>query len=215
MATCSTCAQRYMHGACHAWFVQHKLRLRMAAVQTRDAVNRLLTYRWYPTVQVNYDGRLLVSSGVDLDQNTGCAHARLTLAGAHTYCSLKLPSARQSSRQCAHSAELEVPKRKLAAQPAWCRGAGRTEIPMRYGHAGRPPSRAWPIRRCQLTWTPRHPALVAGPTTGRARSTRTGTSCPPTRPLLCLTSALCLANLHLLLRLSAGRRARLLTMRAP
>ena len=47
----------------------------MPALQTRDAPNRLLTYRWHPTVQVNYDGRLLISSGIDLDQSTGCEQA--------------------------------------------------------------------------------------------------------------------------------------------
>lgn len=43
-----------------------------AAVQSRTTANRLLTYRWYPTTVSNWDGRLIVGSGLDLDQGTGC-----------------------------------------------------------------------------------------------------------------------------------------------
>ena len=46
----------------------------VAAVQTRDAAQRLLTYRWYPTTINNWDGRLLIASGQDLDQGVGCEH---------------------------------------------------------------------------------------------------------------------------------------------
>ncbi|KAK9834822.1 hypothetical protein WJX81_001214 [Elliptochloris bilobata] len=36
-----------------------------------DPTPRLLAYRWYPTAVVNWDGRLLIASGTDLDQGTG------------------------------------------------------------------------------------------------------------------------------------------------
>lgn len=47
----------------------------VAVAQTRDASQRLLAYRWYPTTLSNWDGRLIVASGKDLDLDTrGCAH---------------------------------------------------------------------------------------------------------------------------------------------
>lgn len=52
--------------------VERTLTRDVAAVQTRDAERRLLAYRWHPTTLNNWDGRLLIASGEDLDTGTGC-----------------------------------------------------------------------------------------------------------------------------------------------
>lgn len=44
----------------------------VAAQNQADSSQRLLAYRWYPTAVKNWDGRLLVASGMDADGNTGC-----------------------------------------------------------------------------------------------------------------------------------------------
>ena len=36
-----------------------------------DTTQLLLAYRWYPTALINWDGRLLIASGLDLDQGSG------------------------------------------------------------------------------------------------------------------------------------------------
>ena len=38
-----------------------------------DPAYRLLAYRWYPSATVMPDGRMLIASGEDQDQGTGCA----------------------------------------------------------------------------------------------------------------------------------------------
>ena len=59
----------------------------MAAVQARDAANRLLAYRWYPTTINNWDGRLLIASGQDLDVGTGCEHIMIApVCWVHLMC---------------------------------------------------------------------------------------------------------------------------------
>lgn len=37
-----------------------------------NTTQRLLTYRWYPTALQTADGRLLIVSGEDVDEGTGC-----------------------------------------------------------------------------------------------------------------------------------------------
>lgn len=54
--------------------------MRHAAVQARDTADRLLAYRWYPTSLNNWDGRLLIAGGLDLDQGTGCEHVLLLVS---------------------------------------------------------------------------------------------------------------------------------------
>ena len=44
----------------------------LAAQNDADPTLRLLAYRWYPTAVKNWDGRLMIASGQDLDQGTGC-----------------------------------------------------------------------------------------------------------------------------------------------
>ena len=64
--------------------VEHTVMYGMAAAQKdADATQRLLTYRWYPTSLNNWDGRLLVASGLDLDQSTGCERVVAGLILAH------------------------------------------------------------------------------------------------------------------------------------
>lgn len=63
----------------------------LAAQNTADPSQRLLAYRWYPTAVKNWDGRLLIASGLDLDTGTGCASVWLAAignAGLPPYCSL-------------------------------------------------------------------------------------------------------------------------------
>ena len=61
-----------------------------AVVQVdNDATMRLLTYRWYPTAINNWDGRLLIASGWDLDDGTGCENilvAHLSLSVLRSMC---------------------------------------------------------------------------------------------------------------------------------
>ena len=60
-----------------------------AMLAAQDPAQRLLAYRWYPTAVKNWDGRLLIASGLDLDTDTGCASvwvAAIRNAGLPPHC---------------------------------------------------------------------------------------------------------------------------------
>ena len=74
-----TCMGNCLHTTLHAakWRVGDDLAAQsssesvVAAQNATDPSLRLLAYRWYPTSVKNWDGRLVVASGVDADEHTG------------------------------------------------------------------------------------------------------------------------------------------------
>lgn len=73
-----TCRGSCLHASLHAGngpAAQSSSQAMVAAQNQADPSQRLLAYRWYPTAVKNWDGRLLVASGLDLDENSGCVPA--------------------------------------------------------------------------------------------------------------------------------------------